>query len=75
MKTKMLVILLMIALLSAGASASAATTRPTIITFDSSLETIALAEAEAGEATNTITWHPAGLTEEYRLALGSGAFG
>ena len=69
MKTKMLVILLMIALLSAGASASAATTRPTIITFDSSLETIALAEAEAGEATTTLTWHTVGLTEEYRLAL------
>ncbi len=69
MKTKMLVILLVIALLSVGASASAATTRPTIITFDSSLEMIALAEAEAGEATTTLTWHTVGLTEEYRLAL------
>ncbi len=69
MRTKTLVIVLVIALLSVGASASAQTVRPTIITFDSSLETIALAEAEAGEATTTLTWHTVGLTEEYRLAL------
>jgi len=69
MKTKMLVMLLVIALLSAGTSAGAQMVRPTIITFDSSLETIGLAEAEAGEATTTLTWHTVGLTEEYRLAL------
>lgn len=69
MKTKMLVTLLVIALLSVGASASAQTVRPTIITFDSSLEAIELAEAEAGEATTTLTWHTVGLSGEYRLAL------
>ena len=68
MKTKMLVIMLVVALLSVGTSAGA-TTRPTIITFDSSLEMISLDEAEAGEATTTLTWHTVGLTEEYRLAL------
>jgi hypothetical protein len=69
MKTKTLIILLVIALLSVGAGTSAATTRPTIITFDSSLAVIALDDAEAGEATTTLTWHTIGLTEEYRLAL------
>jgi len=69
MKTRLLVLLLVVTLLAAGQTVSASTTRPTIVTFDSSLKTITLAEAEAGEATTTLTWHTVGLTEEYRLAL------
>lgn len=69
MKTRVLAFLLIGMLLAAGQTAGASTTRPTIVTFDSSLKTITLAEAEAGEATTTLTWHTVGLTEEYRLAL------
>ncbi len=69
MKAKILALLVVLSLLLAGVQVSAATARPTIITFDSSLKVISLAAAEAGEATTTLTWHTVGLNDEYRLAL------
>ncbi len=68
MKTKLVVLLLIVALASVWQVVGAAP-RPSIITFDSSVMAITVADAEAGETVTTLTWHTAGLTNEYRLRL------
>jgi hypothetical protein len=68
MKTKLVVLILITALLG-GVQITGAAPRPSIITFDSSLKSITLADAEAGETVTTVSWHTAGLTDEYRLRL------
>jgi hypothetical protein len=69
MKTKGLVLLLLIVALIGGVQAAGAAPHPSIITFDSSLSAITVAQAEAGTTTTTLTWMVAGMTDEYRLRL------
>jgi hypothetical protein len=68
MKTRFLILFLIVALL-AGSQIAGAATRPSIITFDSSLKMITVGGAEAGGTTTTLTWHTVGLTPEYRVRL------
>lgn len=44
---------------------------PAIVTFTSSLESITVADAEAGAQTTTLEWYTAGMTEDYRVMLHS----
>ncbi len=70
MKTKQFVIVLLLALVIGGSwQVAGAAPRPAIITFDSSLKTITLAETEAGQTITTLTWHTIGVTDDYRLTL------
>ncbi len=75
MKTKLWVLILIAALAGGGYQAATAyqatgaAPRPAIITFNSSLNLITVADAENEAATTTLTWHTAGLTDEYRLRL------
>jgi hypothetical protein len=69
MKTKLLTLVIVVALLLAGVQMTSAQPRPTIITFESSLKTISMADAEAGAKTTTLTWHTAGVTDGYKLVL------
>lgn len=50
---------------------NAQTPAPTIITFSSSLESITVAEAEAGDLTTTLTWRTVNVTPDYHLTLHS----
>lgn len=68
MKTRFLILFLIVALLG-GSQIAGAATRPSIITFDSSLKMITVGGAEAGGTTTTLTWHTVGLTPEYRVRL------
>jgi hypothetical protein len=68
MKTKLFALILIVALVG-GYQATGAAPRPSIITFDSSLRSITVDDAEAESVTTTLTWHTAGLTDEYRLRL------
>jgi hypothetical protein len=68
MKTKLVVFILLVALVSGWQVADAAP-RPSIITLDSSVTSITVADAEAGNTVTTLTWHTAGMTDEYRLRL------
>jgi hypothetical protein len=61
--------MVVVGLLLSGAQAVGAQARPAIVTFESSLKTITLAEAEAGETTTTLMWHTVGMGSQYRLAL------
>ena len=69
MKTKLMTFAFVVALLLVAVPVISAQPRPTIITFDSSLEMISVADAEAGTVTTTLTWNTVGMTDEYRLAL------
>lgn len=69
MKHRWVVLLVVVALLAGGLQAAGAAPRPTIVQFESSLETITVAEAEAGTATTTLSWVTSGVTEEHRLLL------
>ena len=71
MKHRWVVLLVVVALLAGGLVTASAAPRPTIITFESSLESITVAEAEAGETTTTLSWVTAGVSEDYRLLLHS----
>jgi hypothetical protein len=68
MKTKLFALILIVGLLG-GYQAVGAAPRPSIISFDSSLRSITVDDAEAGSVTTTLIWHTAGLTDEYRLRL------
>jgi len=70
MRTKLLIVTLVLVLVGGVAQPRAsARVDPAIILFDSSLDTITMAEAESGVATTTLTWHTAGLTDDYRILL------
>jgi hypothetical protein len=69
MRTRVWLVVVLIGLLLAAASMAGAAPRPAIITFESSLPTVTLADVEAGSAITTLRWHVSGLTDEYRLAL------
>ncbi len=70
MKSKLLVLALVLVLVGGVAQPRAsARVAPAIVLFDSSLDSITLAEAESGVATTTLTWYTAGLTEDYRILL------
>ncbi len=69
MKTKLVTLLITLALLLAGGQITSAQPRPTIITFNSSLTSINMADAEAGSATTTLSWNTVGVTSEYKLTL------
>lgn len=69
MKHRWIVLLIVVALLAGGVQTAGAAPRPTIITFESSLESISVAEAEAGTTATTLSWVTAGVTEDYRLLL------
>jgi hypothetical protein len=65
-------VLMVIALLLGGYHmASAQTPAPTIITFASSLESLTVADAEAGNLTTTLTWRTANVTAGYQVTLHS----
>lgn len=69
MKTRLLTLLIVGALLLVGVPMTSAQPRPTIITFDSSLTAISMADAEAGSKTTTLSWNTVGVTNEYNLVL------
>jgi hypothetical protein len=69
MKTKLLTLVIVVVLLLAGVQMTSAQPRPAIITFESSLNTVSMADAEAGAETTTLSWHTAGVTDEYKLVL------
>lgn len=71
MKTKLLALIVVVALLLGGVHVAmvAAQPLPSIVTFASSVKEITVDEAEAGATTTTLTWHTLGLTDEYRLRL------
>lgn len=69
MNKRLMAVLIVVALVVGGVQVAGAAPRPTIITFESSLESISVADAEAGETSTTLSWHTVGLTEEYRLLL------
>lgn len=64
-------LLLFIALLVIGSFASPtfAQTPPAIISFTSDLDSITVAEAEAGTRTTTLSWRTHGMTEDHDLVL------
>jgi hypothetical protein len=68
MKTKLVVLILLVTLVG-GWQVTTAAPRPSIITFDSSVTAVTVADAEAGQTVTTLTWHTAGMTDEYRLRL------
>jgi hypothetical protein len=68
MKTKLVVLIVLVALAS-GWQVVGAAPRPSIITFDSSVMAITVADAEAGGTVTDLTWHTAGMTDGYRLRL------
>ncbi|NLE51136.1 MAG: hypothetical protein GX613_06995 [Chloroflexi bacterium] len=63
--------LLLAAVLALGgvAIAQAQTPQPAIVAFESSLQSLALDDAEAGTQTTELSWHTAHMTEGYRLRL------
>ncbi len=69
MKLRLMGIILIVVMVVSGVQWAGAAPRPTIITFESSLASIALADAEAGTQSTTLRWHTAGMTEGYRLLL------
>lgn len=71
MKLKLVALTLVVVLLIGGFRQADAAPLPTIVTFESSLEAVSLADVEAGTATTTLSWHTVGLTADYRLTLHS----
>lgn len=69
MKLRLLGVFLIVVMVVSGVQWAGAAPRPTIITFESSLAQITLAEAEAGTESTTLSWHTVGMTDEYRLLL------
>lgn len=69
MKLRLFASVLLLSLLVAGLGTAGAQARPTIVSFESSLDSITVAEAENGSMTTTLSWHTAGMTEEFRLSL------
>ncbi|HVO69328.1 MAG TPA: hypothetical protein VMT24_04735 [Aggregatilineaceae bacterium] len=69
MKTKMIAVLVVTVLVLGGYHAASAVPLPAIVSFESSLATITVVDAEAGATTTTLTWHAVGVTPDYRLAL------
>jgi hypothetical protein len=69
MKTRRIAFLVVIVLVLGGYHAARAVTLPAIVSFESSLAAITVADAEAGTTTTTLTWHTVGVTADYRLAL------
>ena len=67
--TLFIALALLLTLLLAGVQMTSAQPRPTIITFDSSLQSINMSDAEAGSKTTTLVWATVGVTEEYKLVL------
>ncbi|MBN1202171.1 MAG: hypothetical protein JXJ20_09975 [Anaerolineae bacterium] len=71
MKTRYFAVIVVLALCIGGLATVSAAPTPTIITFESSLKSITVNNAESGDLTTTLTWHTVGLTTGYRLALSS----
>jgi hypothetical protein len=69
MKTRMVAFLVVTVLVLGGYHAANAAPLPAVISFESSLTTITVADAEAGATTTTLSWHTIGVTPDYRLLL------
>jgi hypothetical protein len=70
MKTKLVVLLIALALAAGGIHvSSAAEPIPTIILFQSSLASITVDDAEAGTVTATLSWHVIHVNDQHRLTL------
>ncbi len=69
MKIRCLLLVLLLGLTLNGLHTATAAPLPTIISFTSSLNSITVDEAEAGQTVSTLTWVTAGLTADYHLDL------
>lgn len=74
MKTRLFLVLTLIALVvgglsSASASPASAAPNPAILSFESTLTAVTVAEAESGTLTTTLSWETVGMTPDYRLTL------
>lgn len=69
MKIRCLLLMLLVGLALNNLVTASAAPIPTIISFTSSLDSITVDEAEAGQTTSVLAWHTAGVTADYRLDL------
>ncbi len=78
MKTRVLAVLLAVLIVTAlvvgGLGVASAEPNPAIITFESSLAEITVADAESATLTTTLSWRTVGLTSDYRLTLATYIF-